>query len=577
MLAVGLLLGSAGCGSRTAVADAAQAYDAADAADVAEPDVGAIDAPVSDAGRDDATRVDAPDVASVSARQVSPLAGARVTQRSPTLRWTRLRDAPEVRVEVCADRTCSVVEHDWTSVATEGRPPADLAPGIPFWRLSQGGGTSPVWPFVVPARSGEADTSWSSRADFNGDGRADVVVLSPEGDAGVVTARAYLGRAGDVPAPGPTLAVADHALVRALGDLDGDGYGELAVSRACVEPGLDRIEIHRGGPGGPSPSPTWTIAWPPATCILGRPFVGAGDVNRDGYADLLAESPVRASTGGGFGRRIELYLGGPADRPLTLATALEGGNEYNGFGEPAALGDVNGDGFADAAVVLRAGFMMGGAILPASVVVYFGSTAGLSAASAVTLTSPVREDTGYGWLPDAPADLNGDGFADVVVGDGWRPGRAGEPPSRLDLHAGARNWTTATMGVGVLLTPLAGDLSGDASLSPGDFDGDGRDDLAALATQRGSVAVQVFRGGDVGTPSYSALADRALGRPRGAQADDLDGDGRDDLVVSLSRPGADAPAVERSIEILSGGAWPITTSRRVWLSGPASAAPGLAR
>ncbi|MBK6536144.1 MAG: FG-GAP repeat protein [Deltaproteobacteria bacterium] len=32
-------------------------------------------------------------------------------------------------------------------------------------------------------------------------------------------------------------------------------------------------------------------------------FVGVGDVNRDGYGDLLAESPVRAIIPGGFGRR----------------------------------------------------------------------------------------------------------------------------------------------------------------------------------------------------------------------------------------------------------------------------------
>lgn len=116
---------------------------------------------------------------------------------------------------------------------------------------------------------------------------------------------------------------------------------------------------------------------PPSTCIMGS-FVGVGDVNRDGYGDLLAESPMRASTPGGFSRRIELYLGGPADRPLTQSRALEGGNEYNSFGGPTALGDVNGDGFADAAVVMRAGFLMGGTILPGSVLVYFGGADGFA-------------------------------------------------------------------------------------------------------------------------------------------------------------------------------------------------------
>jgi len=567
------LLCSVGCGSRITATDASPDYDAA-RSDV----VAAFDQ--SDVARADATIPDAPDVAVGWPRQVGPLAGARVTQRRPTLRWTLPAGAPGVRVEVCADRACSVVEHDWMSSASEGRPPADLSPGVHFWRLSLGGGSSPVWPFLVPARSGEADTSWSSLADFNGDGRADLVVTSQAGDAGGVSARAYLGRAGDLPAPGPTLSAADNALVRAVGDLDGDGYGELALSRACEEPGLDRIEIHRGGPDGPAPSPSWSIAWPPSTCIIGRPFVGVGDVNRDGYGDLLAESPVRASTGGGFGRRIELYLGGPADRPLTQSTALEGGNEYNSFGGPTALGDVNGDGFADAAVVMRAGFLMDGSILPGSVLVYFGGADGF-AGSPVTLQSPVRSDSGYGVLPDAPFDHDGDGFADVAVGNGWRPDSEGRSPSHIDLHRGAREWAAAPPAVPLLLTPFMGNLGGGSSVSPGDFDGDGRDDLAVLVTQRGRVAVQLFRGGeagsDAGAPAYFAINDRALSGWGETQGCDLDGDGRAELVVSLSSPGADARAVEQGIMVLNGGPWPIGETPRAWLWGPASEALTLAR
>ncbi|MBP6830200.1 MAG: VCBS repeat-containing protein [Deltaproteobacteria bacterium] len=585
------LLGSVGCGSRSTTADASPDYDVADAArsDVAvafdHPDVADVGldrdaaAPLDAVAREDATIPDAPDVAAGWPRQVGPLAGARVTQRRPTLRWTLPAGAPGVRVEVCADRACSVVEHGWTSAASEGRPPADLSPGVHFWRLSLGGAISPAWPFLVPARSGEADTSWSSINDFNGDGRADLVVTSQAGDAGGVTARAYLGRAGDLPTPGPALSAADNALVRAVGDLDGDGYGELALSRACAEPGLDRIEIHRGGPDGPAPSPSWSIAWPPSTCILGRPFVGVGDVNRDGYGDLLAESPMRASTPGGFSRRIELYLGGPADRPLTQSRALEGGNEYNSFGGPTALGDVNGDGFADAAVVMRAGFLMGGTILPGSVLVYFGGADGF-ARSPVTLQSPVMSDTGYGVLPDAPFDHDGDGFADVAVGNGWHPDSEGRSPSHIDLHRGAREWAAAPPAVPLLLTPFMGNLMGGSSVSPGDFDGDGRDDLAVLATQRGRVAVQLFRGGaagsDAGAPAYFAIEDRALSG-RGAQGCDLDGDGRAELVVSLSSPGADARALEQGIMVLHGGQWPIGETPRAWLWGLASEATTLAR
>ncbi|MDO9017210.1 MAG: VCBS repeat-containing protein [Deltaproteobacteria bacterium] len=599
LLIVGIVVlpGGVGCGSRTTATDAAPAdaalsdaapFDRTEVADapperdtagprdaIARKDAPTPDAPTPDAPAPDAPAPDAPDAAVGLPRQVAPLAGARVTQRRPTLRWTVPSGAPGVRIEVCADRACFVVEHGWTSAASEGRPPADLSPGVHFWRLSRGGRSSPVWPFLVPARSGEADTSWSALTDFNGDGRPDFVVTSRAGDAGGVTARAYLGRADGLPTPGPTFTAADNALVRAVGDLDGDGYGELAVSRACAEPGVDRIEIHRGGPEGPAPSPSWSIAWPPSTCVLGRPFVGVGDVNRDGYGDLLAETPVRASTAGGFGRRVELYLGGPADRPLTPSTVLEGGNEYNSFGGPTALGDVNGDGFADAALVMRAGFLMGGAILPASVLVYSGGAGGFERPP-VRLPSPVASDTGYGVLPDAPFDHDGDGFADVAVGNGWQPDAEGRSPSHIDLHPGAREWAAAPPAVPLLLTPFMGNLRGGSSVSPGDFDGDGRDDLAVLVTQRGRVAVQLFRGGDAGARAYFVIDDRALSG-RGAQGCDLDGDGRAELVVSLSSPGADAPIVGQGIMVLDGGPWPVGETPRAWLWGPASDAMTLVR
>ncbi|MBK6536143.1 MAG: hypothetical protein IPF99_43390 [Deltaproteobacteria bacterium] len=63
-----------------------------------------------------------------------------------------------------------------------------------------------MWPFLVPARSGEADTSWSSINGFSSDGRADLVVTSQAGDAG--SDRPRLPGPRWRPPPGPTLSAA---------------------------------------------------------------------------------------------------------------------------------------------------------------------------------------------------------------------------------------------------------------------------------------------------------------------------------------------------------------------------------
>jgi hypothetical protein len=583
-----LLVGNGGCARLTTgsgdVNDAV-VTDAVDVALDAPQDLGArpdltADRDIArdlDAGTSDVTRDDVVNVPVVWARQIAPLAGARVTQRRPTLRWTMPRDPLGVHVEFCADRACTRVEHTWTSAAQQARPPADLAPGVHFWRLTRGDFSSPSWPFLVPVRTGEADTSWNAITDLNGDGRTDVVVLTREGDSGtVITVRPHLGRPAGWPVAEGSFAISGDPAVRAVGDLDGDGYGELAVRRVCLVPGEDRIEIHRGGPAGPNPTPAHTLSWTGFTCVSGRRFVGVGDVNGDGFGDLVAESP---RPGSGFTRRVEVYLGAPVGEALVPSTVLQGGNEYNGFGDPRALGDVNGDGFADVAIVMRAGFFSGGRILPARVLVYLGAPGGLPTSPSVNVLSADTNDVGFGDLLDVPFDGDGDGFADLAIGNGWFVLDPSHPSPRFVIHHGGRPGVSMTAET-LWRSPYMGNLLGATARVPVDLDGDGRDEIAVFATQRGRVAVELLRTGasdvDAGTPTLVALEDRALRGPSSVQVGDLDGDARADLLVAVQRPGADAPAVEHSLVVLRGGVWPGDATPRVWLQGSASAAMTLA-
>ena len=135
-----------------------------------------------------------------------------------------------------------------------------------------------------------------------------------------------------------------------------------------------------------------------AGSYFGRSVARAGDVNGDGYADLV----VAASTS----NTAYVYLGGATPlrgAPITLVSPRGGSN----FGaDVSSAGDVNGDGYADLLV---------GAFASSTAYVYLGG-AGATALSATPITlRPPSGITGFGTVTEA-GDVNGDGFADVVVG-----------------------------------------------------------------------------------------------------------------------------------------------------------------
>ncbi|HET9481350.1 MAG TPA: integrin alpha, partial [Candidatus Polarisedimenticolia bacterium] len=78
--------------------------------------------------------------------------------------------------------------------------------------------------------------------------------------------------------------------VAAAGDVNADGFADLVVgadgfSGAFLSEG--RAYLYLGSPGGLEPQPAWTVAGGQADAFLGRSVCGAGDVNGDGLADLL--------------------------------------------------------------------------------------------------------------------------------------------------------------------------------------------------------------------------------------------------------------------------------------------------
>jgi len=276
---------------------------------------------------------------------------------------------------------------------------------------------SPLTLIPPPGTGGDFGIHVASAGDVNGDGYADVLV----GDNLAGSAFLYLGSAtGPASLPDVTLTAPSgsasefgHSLESA-GDVNGDGYADVAV-------GSGRVYLFLGSAAGLASSPTVILSEPDASSGSYGRLSCAGDVNGDGYADLIVSSDA---AGTGFAGRAYIYLGGPAGYSSSPDVTLDSPDGPGGtFGRlVSGAGDVNGDGYADVIIAADAESAVvagadGGVSGPAGWAhIYLGSAAGLASSPAVTLTGPDGPATWFGRSVAGPGDVNGDGYADVIVG-----------------------------------------------------------------------------------------------------------------------------------------------------------------
>jgi len=269
--------------------------------------------------------------------------------------------------------------------------------------------------------------SVAAAGDFNGDGHADFIVGAQqsgnEGKAFIYYGGPALDAAPDVTLTGETTGAltAFGQSVASSGDVNEDGFGDVIVGAPLYGNRPGRAYVYFGG-AVPDTVPDRVFSGAAFNDQLGSVVGGAGDINGDGHADIFASSLGNNAGAPGAGA-IGVWFGGPGfDTTPDLALLGSGTNER--LTNAANAGDVNADGYSDLVGAGRD-----------RVYVWFGG-ASPDAVPDLTLGRTFASVAGAG-------DVNGDGIDDFVVGTQYGAGGAGRvsvffggvaPDTVEDLH-----------------------------------------------------------------------------------------------------------------------------------------------
>ena len=376
---------------------------------------------------------------------------------------------------------------------------------------------SPKWIGVGENQSDQYGSSVCS-ADVNGDGYDDVIVGAPGFSENTGRVYVYLGSpSGLVETPAITLTGETPDMfgvkVSSAWDVNGDGYDDVIVGFGNNYP-YGKVKIYYGSHSGLIDTFSITLIGGTEGDLFGRSFSSTGDVNGDGYDDVIVGAPGTNVTYGGF----YIYLGSPSGLSATASITVTSQIISDGFGQSvSSAGDVNGDGFGD--MVVGAG----GPNSASKVYIYLGSPLGLT-------PTPSSILTGHGCASACSADMNGDGFDDVVIG------APGGSDGRVYIYLGSSSGLTTDS---IMLMGDSSYYEYGSSVSCADVNGDGLGDvivgapdhytgvdygkvyvyLSPLSLLRTGPSLTLI--GDAGSDHYGSSVCSA----------DVNGDGFSDIVV----------------------------------------------
>lgn len=177
------------------------------------------------------------------------------------------------------------------------------------------------------------------------------------------------------------------------GDVNGDGYADVVIQGTILDAEAALPELHLGGPDGLSAEPVWTT-----TALEAYVGGGLGDLTGDGRAEVATKVVELTENG----REYWLYIYGGTETGLTEEPVFRLPTYAHGVG----IGDFNGDGYND--------YFGGTTNCEGITLGYFGAPNGLAAA-ADWVAVDVDCDKRTGTETERVGDLDADGYADVFT------------------------------------------------------------------------------------------------------------------------------------------------------------------
>jgi hypothetical protein len=340
--------------------------------------------------------------------------------------------------------------------------------------LSSGGSLVLDATYAVSGR-----TEAAAIGDLDEDGLPDVVVANPVDTVNPGTLSVFLGTGGGALSAETVLTVGGYPWAVALGDVNGDTHLDVVLMGLYPS----ELRVHLGdGAGSFGPAAPYAGAAVSGS-RYGKTSVALADLDHDGDLDAVADD------GTNF---VQVFVNG-GDGTFGVPVAYPVGNAPYGV----ALGDLNGDGDLDAVTPDHDSQTL-------TVLEGLGDATFADGIAFSGYQSPNQA---------VVANLNGDAYADVAVAD-WG---ASTLPISLGSAAGLRGWTPVALG------------ERPSDLAIRDVDGDGIQDLVAIAFERSGFAVALGRGD--GTFAR-AVSQTIGGYPASVTVRDVNGDAKLDAVVT---------------------------------------------